>query len=137
MSIKSNVVAALNSAAAYGQAIKALKADCAKLDREAGRAAMLPAVAEFYGVALVEGQKRMAGQKVLDTSAAKYEAAKTAIRRLVSDVYGPVESSGHKATVKAPKALTDSIVEQIIAAGITKAEFKALLEAVRDGVSFE
>lgn len=137
MSIKSNVVAALNSAAAYGEAIRALKADCAKLDREAGRAAMLPAVAEYYEVPLVDGERKAKGTKVLDTSADKYEAAKTAIRRLVADVYGPVASSGHTVKVKAPKALTAQIIDIIAESGISKAEFKALLDAVRDGVSFE
>lgn len=137
MSIATNVTKALTAATSYGEAIKALKADCAKLTRDAGRAAMLPAVAAFYSVPVVDGAGKAEGTKVLDKTAAKYEAAKKALQRLVADVFGKAESSSHKAQAKAPAKLAQAIIAQVIAAGISKAEFVALLAAVRDGVSFE
>ena len=61
-------------------------------DREKGRAVLLPCVASFYGVRVVDGQGKAEGQKVLDSDAGGYEAAKTALRRMVNDIYGSNES---------------------------------------------
>lgn len=55
--------------------------------RDAGRAVLLPLVANFYGVAVVDGQGKAKGQKVLDSGAAKYEAARKALQSMVADIY--------------------------------------------------
>ena len=62
--------------------------------REAGRAKLLPLVAKFYSVAVVEGQGKAKGTMVMDSESAKYEAAKTALRRMVDDIYGKVAGAG-------------------------------------------
>jgi hypothetical protein len=47
------------------------------------------------------------------------------------------ESSSKKEQVVAPKGLVKKITADIIDAGLTKAEFDALLSALRDSVSFQ
>lgn len=88
MSLKQIVRSALNAAVTYGKSIEELRKYFANKSPEAVRAALLPEVAEFYGVGLVEGQKKAAGTLVLDKEAKGYEAAKKALQRLVSDVLG-------------------------------------------------
>jgi hypothetical protein len=65
----------------------------AKLPRSAdkGRAVLLPMVAKFYGVAVVEGAGKATGSMVLDSDSAAYEAARKALQRMVADIY---QSSG-------------------------------------------
>lgn len=94
MSIKSNVTAALNAAHSYAAAVEALRKDCAGMEREAVREAMLPCVAAFYAVPVVEGK--------LDREAKKYEAAKRALYRLLKDV---CPSSDRKEETEVPAEL--------------------------------
>ena len=79
MSIKSNVTAALTAAHSYAAAIEALRGDCKGMDKPAAREAILPCVAAFYAVPVVDGK--------LDSEAKKYEAAKKALYRLLKDLY--------------------------------------------------
>lgn len=78
--------------AVYVAQIAGLRRDLPKA-REKGRAVLLPCVASFYAVPIVDGEGKAKGQKVFDSSAPKYEAAKTALRRMVNDIYGSNESS--------------------------------------------
>ena len=101
MSIKSNVIAALKAATSYGDAIAALRKDCKGLDRAAGREAMLPCVAAYHSVEVVDGK--------LSTESKSYEAAKKALQRLLKDVY-PESSAKEEVAIpaeilKAAKAL--------------------------------
>jgi hypothetical protein len=91
MSIKSNVIAALKSAVSYAEAVEALKNDCKGINREEAREAMLPVVAAFYKVEVVEGK--------LSRESAKYEAAKKFLQRLLAEVY---PSSASKEEVEIP-----------------------------------
>jgi hypothetical protein len=128
MSIQSNVTKALNAAHTYGEAIEQLKKDCAGKSRDDVRAAMLPAVAAHpkYKVKVVDGK--------MSPDSAKYETARKALQRLLSDVCGAAEHAKSE-PVKVAKAKVDAAV--LIAAGMTKAEFNAWLSAVRAAVSFE
>ena len=103
MSIKSNVTAALNSAHAYGAAIAALRKDCEGMERPAVREAMLPPVAAYYAVPVIEGK--------LDRDATKYEAAKKALQRLLADVCPSSETKEEVAIpaelLKAAKVLAE------------------------------
>jgi hypothetical protein len=47
------------------------------------------------------------------------------------------DSSARQVKVSAPKALVKSMVNEIIEAGITKAEFAALIAELKDSVTFE
>ena len=47
------------------------------------------------------------------------------------------ESSGRQVKVAVPKALVDSMVDEIINAGLTKAQFDALITKLRDSVTFK
>jgi hypothetical protein len=73
--------------ATYMASIAALRKGLSK-KREIGRARLLPMVAKFYGVAVVDGQGKATGSLVMDSESASYEAAKTALRRMLDDIYG-------------------------------------------------
>ena len=47
------------------------------------------------------------------------------------------ESSGRQVKVAVPKALVDSFVDEIINAGLTKAQFDALITKVRGSIKFK
>ena len=47
------------------------------------------------------------------------------------------ESSGRQVKVAVPKALVDSFIDEIVSAGLTKAQFDALITKVRDSIAFE
>lgn len=79
--------AALSAATSYAAAIDGLRAECAKLTYEKARAEILPAVASFYSVAVIEGQRKATGTLVLDKDAKSYGAAKRALSRLLADLY--------------------------------------------------
>jgi hypothetical protein len=90
MSIKSNVSIALTSATAYGKAVQGLKSELQGRDAAHVRAALLPHVAAFYNVAVIDGAGKAMGTKVLDKESAKYEAAKKALQRLGADIFGEI-----------------------------------------------
>ena len=47
------------------------------------------------------------------------------------------ESSGRQVKVAVPKALVDSFIDEIVSAGLTKAQFDALITKVRDSIKFQ
>ena len=47
------------------------------------------------------------------------------------------ESSGRQVKVAVPKALVDSFVDEVVNAGLTKAQFDALITKVRDSIKFQ
>ena len=133
MSIASNVTKALNAAHSYGEAIEQLKKDCAGKSRDDVRAAMLPAVAAHpkYNVKVVDGK--------LCPESPKYETARKALQRLVSDVCG-IESSAKHEPVAVPAKVTKQVkvlVDEVIASGMTKAQFDAMVAELRASVSFK
>jgi hypothetical protein len=133
MSIQSNVTKALTAAHTYAEAITALKADCAGKTRDEVRAAMLPAVAAHpkYNVKVVDGK--------LCPDSAKYETARKALQRLVADVCGDVEQAKQE-PVAIPAKVTKqvkSLVAEVIASGMTKAQFDAMVAELRASVSFK
>ena len=136
MTLSTHINNALSSAKAYAAAIESARKDAKGMTRDAVRTAILPVVASFYAVAVKAGEGKAEGTKVLDKDAAKYEAAKKALQRLLKDICGSA-SSGKKEAVAAPKALLKKVTSEIIEAGITKAEFDALIAELRASVSFQ
>jgi hypothetical protein len=133
MSIASNVTKALTAAHTYGEAIEQLKKDCAGKSRDDVRAAMLPAVAAHpkYNVKVVDGK--------LCPDSAKYETARKALQRLLNDVCGDAEHAKHE-PVAIPAKVTKqvkSLVAEVIASGMTKAQFDAMVAEIRASVSFK
>jgi hypothetical protein len=133
MSIKSNVTKALDAAHSYDDAITALKTDCAGKSRDEVRAAMLPAVAAHpkYNVKVVDGK--------LCPESPKYETARKALLRLVAAVCG-IESSAKHEPVAVPAKVTKQVkvlVAEVIASGMTKAQFDAMVAELRASVSFK
>jgi len=139
MSIKSNVTKALTAVHTYGEAIEQLKKDCKGKSRDAVRTAMLEPVAEFYAVPLVAGAKASKGKKVFDSTAEKYRAAKQALYRLLVDVCGE-EEHGKAEPVAIPAKVSKQVgvlIEEVIASGMTKAQFDAMVAEIRGSVSFK
>jgi len=79
--------------AIYLAAIAALRKGLSK-KREPGRAKLLPMVARYYGVAVVDGKGKATGSLVLDSEAVSYEAARKALQRMLDDIYGKVAGAG-------------------------------------------
>tara|TARA_R110002126_G_scaffold146513_1_gene292519 strand:+ start:292 stop:702 length:411 start_codon:yes stop_codon:yes gene_type:complete len=136
MTLASNVSLALTHALAYADAINAARKDAKGMSRDKVRAVIMPVVGAKFGVALKDGEGKSKGVKVLDASATKYEAAKKALQRLLSDICG-VESSGKQEPVALPKGIVRNITNEIIEAGLTKAQFDALIAQLRDSISFQ
>jgi len=136
MTLSTHINNALSSASAYAAAIEGARKDAKGMTRDAVRIAILPVVASFYAVAVKAGEGKAEGTKVLDKDATKYETARKALQRLLSDIC-PSESSGKREVVTAPKALLKKMTSEIIEAGVTKAEFDALIAALRTSVSFK
>jgi hypothetical protein len=93
--------AALNAAKVYGDAIAEAR-NCPEVkgkSEEAVRAALLPVVAAFYAVPLIDGDGKAKGRKVLDKAAPKYEAAKKALQRLLGDLMGKGSDKGEELEV--------------------------------------
>jgi hypothetical protein len=103
MSVQSRVNTAIDAVKRGQQARADYEAEIAKLrpmlpkQREAGRAMLLECIGRKYEVAVVDGQGKAAGTMVLDSEAEGYEAAKTALRRMVDDIYGKNPSGSSKA----------------------------------------
>jgi hypothetical protein len=136
MTLSTHINNALSSAKAYAAAIDSARKDAKGMTRDAVRTAILPVVASFYAVPVKAGEGKAEGTKVMDKDATKYETARKALQRLLSDIC-PSESSAKKEVVAAPKALLKKVTSEIIEAGITKAEFDALIAELRASVSFK
>jgi hypothetical protein len=93
--------AALNAAHAYGEGLAKART-CPEVkgkSEEAVRAALLPVVAAFYAVPMIDGDGKAKGRKVLDKAAPKYEAAKKALQRLLGDLMGKGSDKGEELEV--------------------------------------
>jgi hypothetical protein len=103
MTVQSRVNAAIDAVKRGQQARADYMAEITKLrpmlprQREAGRAKLLECIGRRYGVPIVEGAGKKTGEMVLDSEAAGYEAAKTALRRMVDDIYGKLTEGSSKA----------------------------------------
>lgn len=124
MSFKTLTTKALNSATSYADAIDGLRKLCAKLDRDAARAEMLPIVAAYYKVPVVDGAGKAQGAKVLDKEAAAYETAKKALQRLLADIYGSVTPKAEAKRQRISKDLR-------AAAEAYLAQFDSVADAIR------
>ena len=101
MSIKSNVSIALTSVAAYAKAVQGLRNELQGRDATQVRATLLPHVAAFYSVAVIDGAGKATGTKVLDKDATKYEAAKKALQRLGADILGKSANKAEEVAIPA------------------------------------
>lgn len=132
VAIKKAVVAALESVTVYQDKIDALKRLCASV--EDVRGTILPYVASFYGVALVAGQRKAIGRKVMDSTAEKYITAKQAWMRLSTAIEGNKPKS--TTPVAVPKKLLAQGVNIVIEQSMTAAQFNAWVAAIRATVTF-
>ena len=121
-SINQLVRDALTAVHSYNDAVAKIKAQLkGSVDPVTVRATLLPHVAGFYKVALVPKER---GEGVtMDTESPKFEAAKSAIRRLVADVTG--KSANQSADVAVPRALDKAVYALL--SQYTKAQIRAAL----------
>jgi hypothetical protein len=108
----------------------ALKKQLGRKSRENVRAALLPDFAFVYKVALIDGEGKASGTKVLDSDASAYEACRKALGRTVTFICGAKESN----SVELPKKLVNNLIKEIRVAQLTKAQLNALFAAVREGL---
>lgn len=131
------ILASLKAADTQAQTdINELAGKFAGKTREAIRTALLPDIAQLYKVALVAGAGKATGTKVLDSEAKGYEAARKFLGRILAVIAPEAETPPSHKRIAVPKALRDDIVKSIIAAGLDKAQFNALLAQVRDSIDF-
>ena len=104
--------------------------------REAIRVALLPDVAKLYKVKLIAGAGKATGTMVLDSEASNYEAARKFLGRILAAIAPADDTPVSHKRIAVPKALRDDIVKSIIAAGLDKNQFNALLAQVRDSIDF-
>jgi hypothetical protein len=132
VAIKNAVHATLRIVGEYEEKLAVLKRVCAKTTDVS--ATILPYVAEFYGVPLVDGQRKANGRKVMDGQHEKYVTAKQAWIRLAKAVTG----NKPKDTVAVPvsKKLVAQGVTMVIEQSMTAAQFNAWVAAVRSSVTF-
>ncbi len=101
------------------------------------RAALVPAIGKAYKVPVVDGKGKAQGTQVFDSEATAYEAAKRCLSRLLSVLtYVAPQTTSHP-RINVPRELRNNIVDQIIAAGLDKNQFNALLAQLRDAVAFK
>jgi|TARA_R110000868_G_scaffold368640_1_gene631741 hypothetical protein len=138
MALSTHISLALDHAAMYDACIIKARKDSKDMTHDQVRAVILPIVASKpkYAVPLIDGKGKAQGTKVLDSTHANYENAKRAVTRLLTDIKG-VQSSGKKEAVALPKGIVRNIANEIIDAGLTKAQFNELLAQLRDAVSFQ
>lgn len=138
MALSTHISLALDHAAMYDACIIKARKDSKDMTHDQVRAVILPIVASKpkYAVPLIDGKGKAQGTKVLDSTHANYENAKRAVTRLLTDIKG-VQSSGKKEPVALPKGIVRNIANEIIDAGLTKAQFNELLAQLRDAVSFQ
>ena len=136
MSVQFNVNLFCKSGVTKAQAIDALTKELKRKSPATVRTTIMPFVGKFWSVALVDGEGKAKGSKVLDKTAPKYENAKRDLYDLVKAITG-TQSSGKKEPIAVPKKLVSTIASEIIEAGLTKAQFNELLAQLRDAVSFQ
>jgi len=102
--LQSSVTTALQHAKGYADAIADATKAAKGMPREGVRTAIMPTVAAFYGVKLKDGEGKAEGTKVLDSEAAKYEAARKALQRLLKDILG-TESNGNQEEIEIPEEI--------------------------------
>jgi hypothetical protein len=64
-----------------------LRAQLLPLGRDRARKELLPVVAELYGCAIVHGERKAAGNYVLNPGDPQYESAKKGLFRLLKDIF--------------------------------------------------
>ena len=136
MALSTHIINALDHAMSYADSIDKARKDAQGMTHDQVRVVILPIVSRKHGVPLIDGKGKAQGTKVFDSTHTKYEAAKKAATRLLTDIKG-VQSSGKKEPVVVPKKLVSAITAEIIGAGLTKAQFNELLAQLRDAVSFQ
>jgi len=136
MTLSTHITNALDHAMSYADSIDKARKDAKGMTHDQVRVVILPIVSRKHGVPLVDGKGKAQGTKVFDSSHTKYEAAKKAATRLLTDICG-VQSSGKKEPVTLPRGLVSGTTQKIIDAGLTQAQFNEFIAQLRASVQFQ
>lgn len=130
--INAAITSALRAAHTYAGAIETLKAELKGVDRKDAQGIVTPAIAKFYGVATIEGQRGITFIK----GSHNFAAADQARTRIMQAVYGKRDQ--HKAA-PAVQRFNAQRVEgiQSFLVGLSKAEARAYLQRALETLSFE
>ena len=111
----------------YDEQVAVLQREFKGADRAAIKDIVCPLAAKKYGAEYVDG-------KWVDSLC----AAKRYANRLIVAIMGETSNASEpKAEVRLPKALVSSITDEIIGAGLTKAQFDALLTQLKAAITFK
>ena len=132
-----SILASLKKASTQAQTdVNDLAAKFKGKSRDTIRQAILPELPKLYKVRIVDGSGKAEGTRVLDSTSKDYEAARKFLGRILSAI-APTEAKTSSPRIDVPRALRNNIVDQIIAAGLDKKQFDALLAQLRDAVDFK
>ena len=97
------ITTTLDAAHAYSDGIAQARAhkSCKGKTPEELRPILLPIVAKYYAVPVIEGERKAKGTKVFDKDAKGYEAAKKALQRLIADIAGKTNADKEEIEVPA------------------------------------
>ena len=123
-SINAAVRSALRSVHSYADAIEALKTALRGIDRAKAQSIVTPAIASFYGINAVDGQRGVTfeGSK----GDAQFETATRARSRLLAAVYGGASSAHKEPAVKRFDQQRIAMIQNALA-DLTKAQARAYL----------
>jgi hypothetical protein len=125
---------------AYRATISTLRTECAGMSYDQVRQTIIATIGAYYNVKVVASAKpRFVGEMTLDREAKQFEAAKAALRNITNDILGATAPSKQpKARLSSEaKTVADATIKAVIAAGLSKEEFNAVLAAIKAGVSFK
>lgn len=136
-----NTVSVFRAFDAYASAVDSSRATlCAALraegliTREAVQPHAIAWAAQRTGCALVDGQRKAAGKVVLDRTHARYEAAKTAARRVMEAFEAPVvQRSAHKPAVSVTRVQRAALMAALAEfdGDTLEAQVRAAIKALR------
>jgi hypothetical protein len=122
--ITNAIIAALTHGDAFEAEMLKLQGLLKGTEREAVKDIVAPVVAAHYGETFADG-------KWADSKC----AAKRKANRIIASIVGTAPKQANKVVVD--KKLVKSLSSTIIAAGLTKKQFDALLSELRASISFE
>lgn len=129
--IATAIRSALSAAHSYAGAIETLKAELKGVDRKDAQGIVTPAIAKFYGVATIEGQRGI----TFDKESKAFAAADQARTRIMQAVYGKRDTHKAPAVQRFNAQRVEGIQSFLV--GLSKAEARAYLQRALETLAFE
>lgn len=130
--INAAINTALRAASSYAGAIETLKGELKGVERKDAQGIVTPAIAKFYGVATIEGQRGI----TFDKESKGFAAADQARTRIMQAVYGKRNTHASAPAVQRFNAQRIAGIQSFLV-GMSKAEARAYLQRALETLSFE